>query len=157
MPKQTVFTIVLFVHNLCTVLWIGGMMALGFTVMPASKQVLGMGPQTKRLMDTIQKRLSRIIYVCIVLLIVTGLLMAKRSPAFHGLFHFGNPYATALSIKHILTILMVVIALVRSVVLGPKEGPSAPQQEKLKSTLLFANIILGLIVLFLSAYCAAVG
>ncbi len=157
MPKQIVFTIVLFVHNLCTVIWVGGMLMLGFTVMPASKDVLGMGPQTKKLMDTIQKRLSRIVYFCIVLLIVTGLLMAKRSPAFHGLFHFGNPYATALSIKHILTILMVAIALVRSIVLGPKEGPAAQQQEKLKSALLFVNIALGILVLFLSAYCSAVG
>ncbi len=157
MPKQLVFTIVLFVHNLCTVLWVGGMMALGFTVIPSAKQVLGMGPQTKKLMDSIQKHLSRIVYVCIVLLIATGLLMAKRSPAFQGLFHFGNPYATALSVKHILTILMVAIALVRSIVLGPKEGPAAQQQEKLKNALLFVNIALGLVVLFLSAYCTAVG
>ncbi len=157
MPKQIVFTVVLFVHNLCTVLWVGGMMALGLSVMPSAKQVLGMGPQTKKLMDTIQKHLSRIVYVCIVLLIATGMLMAKRSPAFHGLFHFGNPYATALSIKHILTILMVAIALVRSIVLGPKEGPAAQQQEKLKNSLLFVNIALGTIVLFLSAYCTAVG
>ncbi|MCK4489556.1 MAG: hypothetical protein KAU23_04810 [Anaerolineales bacterium] len=37
----------------------------------------------------------------------TGLLQANRSPAFEGLFSFGNAYSTVLAIKHILVVAII--------------------------------------------------
>ncbi|NOZ73681.1 MAG: hypothetical protein GXP38_17615 [Chloroflexi bacterium] len=150
-----VYAIIIFLHDLFTVVWIGGMFTLGITVLPAAKDVLGKGPQLKRLMDTIQKRLSVLVYVSIVGLIVTGLLQAKHDPAFQGLFHFGNTFSTILSLKHILIIVMIAISLYRRLVLGTKNGPPTPSQENLKAKLLITNIILGTIVLLLSGFTAA--
>ena len=65
----------------------------------------------------VQARLSRFAWVSIVGLAVTGMLMARRSPAFGGIFSFANPYAAVLSIKHILVLLMIVLALYRSLFL----------------------------------------
>jgi len=155
MPKQTVFAIVTFLHDLFTAVWIGGLITLGITVMPSAKKVLGMGPQTKQLMDAIQKRLSVLVYVSIVGLVLTGLLQANRNPAFQGLFSFGNPYSIVLSLKHILVLAMIVVALYRSLVLGRQSGPSTPSQEKLKAGLLFLNIALGIAVLLLSGFDTA--
>ncbi len=164
MPKQIVFALMTFMHNLFTVVWVGGLITLGVTVMPSAKKVLGMGPQTKQLMDTIQKRLSVLVYVSIVGLVLSGLLMSNRSPAFQGLFSFANTYSAALSIKHILVLAMIAIALTRSLVLGRRSGApqqggqdqaKRQQQEKLKAVLLIVNIVLGVIVLLLSGVCTA--
>ena len=114
-----------------------------------------MGPQTKQLMDTIQKRLSVLVYISIVGLVLTGLLQANRSPAFQGLFSFASTYSTVLSLKHILVLAMIAVALIRSLVLGRRSGPQTPDQEKLKVGLLFLNIALGIGVLLLSGFGAA--
>jgi len=155
--KQVVFAIVTFLHDLFTAVWIGGLITLGITVLPSAKKVLGMGPQTKKLMDTIQKRLSVLVYVSIAGLLLTGALQANRNPAFQGLFSFGNPYSTVLTIKHILVLAMISVALYRSLVLGRRSGPSTAAQEKLKAGLLFLNIILGVAILLLSGFGVALG
>jgi putative copper export protein len=155
MPKQIVFAMVTFLHDLFTAVWIGGLITLGLTVFPAAREALGKGPQMKRLMDTIQKRLSVLVYVSIVGLVLTGVLLSNRAPAFDGLFRFGNPYSTILTIKHLLVVAMIGIALYRSLVLGGRRGPTTPFQEKLSAGLLFANVALGVVVLLLSGFAAA--
>lgn len=155
--KQTIFALVIFLHDLFTAVWIGGVITLGITVLPSARKVLGMGPQTKQLMDAIQKRLSVLVYVSIVGLVLTGLLQANRSPAFQGLFSFGNPYSTVLTLKHVLVLAMIAVALYRSLVLGRRTGPSTPSQEKQSVRLLFLNIVLGITVLLLSGFVAALG
>ena len=147
-----VFAFVTFLHDLFTAVWIGGLITLGLTVMPSVKKVLGKGPQTKKLMDAIQKRHSVWVYVSLVGLVLTGLLQANRTPAFQGLFSFGNAYSTVLAVKHILVIAMIAIALYRSLAL---EKTSSPSQEKLKATLMLLNIILGISILLLSGFTAA--
>ncbi len=155
MPEEFVFAIVTFLHDLFTAVWIGGLITLGITVLPSVKKVLGMGPQTKELMDAIQKRMSVLVYVSIVGLVLTGLLLSNRSPAFQGLFSFANTYATVLSLKHVLVLAMIAVALLRSVVFGRRSKPPAPSQEKVKVGLLFLNIALGIGVLLLSGFASA--
>jgi uncharacterized membrane protein len=152
MPNQIVFAIVTFFHDLFTVFWIGGMITLGVVVLPAARKVLGIGPDTKKLMDAIQKRLSVLVYVSIVGLLITGMLLARRAPAFQGLFSFGNTYSLILGIKHVLTLLMVTVALWRSIALRRAAGKL---QERLKAGLLFLNVALGVLVLVLSGFSAA--
>jgi len=152
---QIVFALVTFLHDLFTAVWVGGLITLGITVLPSARKVLGMGPQTKQLMDTIQKRLSVLVYVSIVGLILTGMLQANRASEFQGLFSFDNNYSTVLTLKHILVLAMVAVALYQDLVLGRRSGPSTPAQEKLKAGLMFLNIILGVAILLLSGFSAA--
>ncbi len=156
MPKQTVFAILTFLHDLFTAVWIGGLITLGITVMPSAKKVLGRGRQTTTLMDAIQKRMSLLVYVSIVGLLLTGLLLSNSSSDFQGLFSFGNAYSTVLSFKHILVLAMVAVALLRSLVLGRWVGQPTPAKESLKMALLFLNIALGIGVLLLSGFSAAI-
>jgi putative copper export protein len=152
MPKQIVFAIVTFLHDLFAVVWIGGLITLGITVLPSAKKVLGMGPQTKKLMGTIQKRLSVLVYASIVGLVLTGLLLANRSLAFQGLFSFGNAYSTMLTLKHLLVLAMIAVALYRRLVLGRRSRALSLAQEKLNVALLFLNVALGIAILFLSGF-----
>ena len=153
MPTKTiVLALVTFLHDLFTAVWIGGLITLGLTVMPSVKKILGKGPETKKLMDTIQKRNSVLIYVSMIGLVLTGLLQANRTSAFLGLFSLGNTYSAVLAVKHILVLAMIAIALYRSLALGKA---STPAQENLKATLLILNIIFGVGILLLSGFTAA--
>lgn len=153
MPTKTiVFALVTFLHDLFTAVWIGGLITLGLTVMPTAKKILGKGPETKKLMNAIQKRHSVLIYVSLVGLVLTGLLQANRNSAFLGLFSFGNTYTAVLAVKHILVLAMIVIALYRSLALAQA---STPAQEKLKATLLILNIVFGVSILLLSGFVTA--
>ena len=110
--------------------------------------------QMKALLDTIQKRLSLLVYVSIVGLILTGMIQARQNPAFEGLLRFGSTYSTALSLKHIVVVAMVGIALVRSLALGHRERLT-PSQEKLSVGLLLLNLALGVAILLLTGISAA--
>lgn len=157
MSKPIVYAIVVFLHDLFTAVWVGGLITLGLTVLPSAKQVLGRGPQTRLLMDAIQKRLAKLVYVSIVGLIITGVLQANRSPAFHGLFRFDTPYSTALALKHLVVLAMIAVTLFRSLVLGRQRQPLEPSQEKLSMALLVANLVLGVVVLLLTGIGVAFG
>ncbi len=154
-PETIVFALVTFLHDLFTVTWIGGLIIFGITVMPSVKQTLGAGPQTKQLMASIQKRHSTFVYISIAGLLLTGLLMSRRSPDFGGLFSFATAYSAVLSIKHILVFVMIVISLIRSLVFGKDGRPDSPQKEKLKVILLLANLILGIVVLLTTGFVVA--
>jgi putative copper export protein len=106
-------------------------------------------------MAAFQKRQSTWVYISIVGLILTGLLMTNRSPEFEQLFGFGNPYMAALSIKHILVLVMIGITLYRSLILGRAQGPSSQQKERLNAKLLLANVVLAFSVLLASGFVAA--
>ena len=153
MTTQTIiFGLVTFLHDLFTATWIGGLITLGLTVMPSVKKILGKGPETKKLMDVIQKRHSVLVYVSMIGLVLTGILQANRSPAFLGLFSLGNTYSAVLAVKHILVLLMIVIALYRSLALSKT---TTHAQEKLKAALLILNIVFGISILLLSGLTAA--
>ena len=153
MATQTIaLAMITFLHDLFTAAWIGGLITLGLTVMPATKKILGKTPETKKVMDLIQKRHSVIVYTSIIGLTLTGLLQANRSSLFLGLFSFGNTYSAVLTIKHVLVIAMIIIALYRSLALAKT---SSPTQEKLKKILMLLNIIFGISILLLSGFATA--
>jgi len=152
MPRQVVFALVTFFHDLFTVIWIGGLLTMGVILLPSVRKVLGKGEQTKALMDSIQRRLRILVVISIVGLLITGALLSRRAPAFQGLFRFGNPYSLVLGIKHALTLAMIVIAIVRG--FGFRRA-KAPRQEKAKAALLLLNVAFGILVLLLSGFSAA--
>jgi len=145
---------VLFLHNLFTVVWVGGLITLGVVVLPVTSKALGKGPKTKELIDKIQNRLSAFVYISMLGLLGTGMLLANRAPQFEGLFSFANSYSTVLAIKHIAVILMVIIALGRRIALKQRGDKLQPRRRKAGLGMLYANVLLGIVVLLLSAMSA---
>lgn len=154
-PKLIFFALVTFFHDLFTVIWIGGVLLAGLSFMPAVKEALGPGPQLKRVMHTYQKRQSVWVYASMIGLILTGLLLSKRSPQFSGLFGFGNAYTAVLTFKHVLVMLMIGVSLYRSLAFRNTPAGAAPQQERLNARLLLVNMLLSGAVLLTSAFVAA--
>ena len=125
MPSKLIgFAIISFLHDLFTVIWMGGMMVTLFAYTPAVKEALGAGPQMKKVMGAFKKKQRIWVWVSMAGLVLTGILMSRRSPDFVQWFSFSNPYSIALSIKHIIVIVMIGIALYRSIVLAPKAMPA---------------------------------
>jgi len=141
-----------FLHDLFAATWIGGMIAVGLSFHPAAVKVLGQSPQTKKLISTMQKRQSILAYISMTGAAITGAPIAKQDAAFSGMFHWSNVYTSMVSTKSILVILMIILALVRTLVLG--KGQPTPQRSKLSIQLLYLNIVLGIGVLLLSSFCA---
>jgi putative copper export protein len=155
MPNPLTPALVTFLHDLFTAIWIGGMISLGLVTLPAIRAQLGQGPETQRLVQAIFRRLSVLAKVSIVGLIVTGLLLSRRATLWQGLFSTGNVYSLVLTIKHVVVIMMVGIAAVRASVLSANR-PLKPSRNRLLAALLLANIVLGIVVLALSAYGAVI-
>lgn len=150
--NEILFALEIFLHDLFTVVWVGGLITLGITVLPAAKKTFGEGPEVKKLLAAIQKRLSILVYISMGGLIVTGLKQAKHAEEFQGLFVFSSPFSTILAIKHVFVLIMIAVSLYRSLVLGRQEGEPSRSREKLSLRLLFLNMILGIAVLLLSGF-----
>lgn len=156
MTVQTlVFAFVTFFHDLFTVIWMGGLIVTVISYLPALKKTLGPGPQVKKVMSAFQKRQSIWVYISMGGLILTGLFLSNRNPEFDSLFGFGNAYSVALSIKHIIVILMIGITLYRSLILSRPQTEMTPEKEHLSFKLLIINVILAIAVLFSSGLVSA--
>lgn len=151
MPIQMIMmNVVRFLHNLFTALWFGGMLTLVLAILPALRK----NPKVSNPMiavDLIQARLKVIALVSMAGLALTGILLGRSSKNFTGLFGFGTPYMTALSIKHILMILMVILAFVRLTLNKRASTQPKPTLRKAAAGVLMINVLLSVVVLFLSA------
>ncbi len=152
-PAIVSLGILSFLHDLFTALWVGGLLTLALTVMPVVRKVMEK-EQAKPLMNAIQARLSRFVYVSMVGLAITGILLSKRNEGFSRLFMFGTPFQAVLSIKHALMFVMVALAVGRSAVL-PRLKVAPQKKNGLSAVFLLANAAAGVLMLALSGFVAA--
>ncbi len=139
-----------FLHNLFTALWIGGMLTMAIAVLPGVRKNPKVG-EPWAVIEGIQSRINPVAWVSMVGLVLTGLLLGRASKNFTGLFSFGTVYMTALSIKHILIALMLVLAVVRLFINKRVRAEKKPELQKASFAVLAVNAGLGVVVLFLSA------
>jgi len=155
MPKQIVFGIVRGLHDLFTVMWIGGLLTTALSFMPVFKKFREKINGLVDLLDAYQKKLANFLLISIAGLWITGLLLSKQSPAYSGFMNFSSTPNALLSIKHIFIIIMIIIALYRRFVLGRKLKSFSENQQKTYGILLMVNALLGVVVLFLSGIGAS--
>jgi uncharacterized membrane protein len=157
-----VFGLVIALDDLATAIWIGGLIQLSFVVLPVFRGRLRENREVKPLLMELQNRLSLLVLISIPILVVTGILESWHSPSFRGFFSFDNTHSTLLSIKHVLVILMVCIAASRKLLMArnvtkPKSKEMEMRREKMSAMMVFANALIGITVVVLSGFGAAVG
>jgi putative copper export protein len=157
MPKQLIFGTIKSLHDLFTALWVGGLLTTTITFLPTLKSVTDKSMAFRKLLPSYHRRLRVIALVSMIGLWVTGLLLSRQSTAFAGLFDFSTTYNVLLSSKHLIIIVMVLIALYRGFVLGKKVENFTAKEQKLYVSLLIITTILGVSVLFLSGIGAVFG
>lgn len=96
-------------HMAATVVWIGGLVALSTLVLPAARATLE-GGDYQRLLSNLTRRLQRIGWFSLGVLIVTGLFQMSAHPSYQGFLSISNQWAAAILIKHLLIGVMVLLS-----------------------------------------------
>lgn len=154
-------TLVLWVHLLAAVAWIGGMIFLTVVLVPVER---GIGDPKLRfdLVNKIGTRFKYLGWASIAVLLLTGLYNAlTRIPSWGALF--GTRYGLTLVTKILLVILMVVLSALHDFYLGPRVAESAMKQQRIPRELIVltylarGNLLIGLLVVYLAVSLRAGG
>lgn len=156
MQNIIVFGLIRSLHDLFTAFWIGGMAASAFALMPALRNKDKDPSKASNFQVKYQEKLSVLALISILVLWITGLLLGRQSGGLTGLFSFSTTYQTLLSIKHLIILVMVAIAIYRRFGLGRKIETFTPSNRKLYGVLLLINTLLGIVVIFLSGFSSVI-
>lgn len=158
-------TLAYWLHMLATVLWIGGISTLALLVLPAASKTLDAASYAA-LLESIQKRLDPLGWVCLAVLASTGLVQMSANPNYQGFIAIHNRWAAAILVKHLLFLVMTGLSVYLSWGLLPKLRRLALKRQRLPAEalsdqsaslgrqevlLLRLNLILGVLVLALTA------
>jgi uncharacterized membrane protein len=155
-------SIAYWLHMLATVLWIGGLAALSLIVLPAAHKALDPNAYAD-LLAALQKRLDPLGWFSVIVLLASGMLQMSSNPNYKGFLAINGLWASSILIKHLLFGLMVLVsgyitwglmpALRRAALLKAhgKESPYITTLQKRETFLLRLNLILGILVLLLTA------
>ncbi|HJW89155.1 MAG TPA: CopD family protein [Anaerolineales bacterium] len=153
-------------HMLATIVWIGGLAALALLVLPAARQRLS-ADDLASLLHNIQSRLDPLAWMSLAVLTATGLFQMSANPNYLGFLAFSNLWARAILFKHLSFFLMVGLsayltwgllpALRREALLRAKglAHPQAAQLQRREIWLIRLNLLLGVIILGLTALARA--
>ncbi|MGM0687929.1 MAG: hypothetical protein ACQET3_13225, partial [Promethearchaeati archaeon] len=98
---------------------------------------------------------NKIVGISILGLFVTGVLMSNFAPLFQGYLSIANQYSFILTLKHVTVGLMIIITFLRNWLTSAKKTKEKPGQPRITAILLIVNLFLGLVVLLLSGWTAA--
>jgi putative copper export protein len=115
-------SIIMWIHLLAAVIWVGGMAFLAFVLGPYGRRLPD--DQRAELFQSVGRRFSRISWPLIVILIITGPLSlyfrgVPPADAFSPLF-LSTYYGQAILIKAILFILIIVLSAAHDFLIGPR-------------------------------------
>jgi len=153
-----VASVIDWLHLLATVAWIGGVFINNLALSPSARESLE-PPAMGRFMASYMRRFRVITYVCMGVLVVTGVIMMLFSPKYTGGFDSSSTWAIFLLLKHILVVVLIIIGIYILEVLNPKmgragaQGPS-PEVAKLQALLRklgMASFGVGLLILLFTA------
>jgi len=147
-------------HMAATVIWIGGLFFQAVFLPPALSRALD--PHgALRLLELLRRRFDPLSWLCLAVLIGTGLTQMSANPNYVGFLVLGNRWAAAILAKHAVIALMVALAGYQTWVLYPWLGRLALRPEGSKeelaaadrryASLRFWNLALSLAVLALTA------
>jgi len=159
-------SLIYWLHMLATVAWIGGLSALAMLVLPAARQALD-DANYASLLQKVHRRLDPLGWLSLVMLAGTGMFQMSANPNYEGFLAFNNRWAFALLLKHLLFLGMAGIAGYLTWGLLPKlqrlalrqaHGQDPPDTRRLwkqEALLLRINLILGVLILALTAIARA--
>ena len=178
-PPLLALSLTYWLHMLATVVWLGGLAALSILVIPSARRSLETGAYS-RLLEGIQRRLDPLGWLCLAVLVGTGLFQMSANPNYHGFLAINNRWATAILAKHLLFFGMTaasayltwgVLPALRRVALrqartqaaGTQAQTGAPNAvevelqhlQRREAILLRFNLLLGAIILALTALARA--
>jgi uncharacterized membrane protein len=153
-----------FLHLIATVVWIGGILMILLVLLPGAKASMESGSMISGLMKEISNRFTPMANISIIVLIITGIVSAFYDKNFTNILDFRNHWNQVMILKHLFVASMIIIHFYRGLILNPKIARLSAEPDesgiaKLKQyslNLVWINLFLGLIVLFLSAIISTI-
>lgn len=161
-PPFWALSLVYWLHMLATVVWIGGLAAVVLLVIPAARRTLDTSAYTV-VLAAIQRRLDPLGWISLLVLVGTGLFQMSANPNYQGFLAVNNRWAAAILVKHLVFFVIIGVSAYLTwglmpslgrVALRQSHGLDAPEAEHLQrreTTLMRLNLILGAVVLALTA------
>lgn len=175
-PPLLALSLTYWLHMLATVVWLGGLAALSILVLPSARGTLETGAYS-RLLEGIQRRLDPLGWLCLAVLVGTGLFQMSANPNYQGLLAINNRWAVAILTKHVLFFAMtassayltwgILPALRRAALrqarhqtegIQPSASAAGAELQRLQrreALLLRLNLLLGVVILALTALARA--
>ena len=152
------FIILRFLHEIATVIWIGGMIFQAVTLSPVLKKMDN--NQQLQVRSGVVKIFGWVGIISIAVLAITGIIMSvgKTNSGISML----SSYGTILIIKHVITAILIVLSMVNAFAIMPKIQKISSSGDKLKvkrakkkmMLISFLNPFLGIVIVLLSAVLA---
>lgn len=150
-------------HLIAIVVWIGGMVTNYLTLLPSARESLD-PPVMGRLMGAVMKRSSRLVYISIAVLLVTGVIMMSLNKEYLGPLDLGNLWTVILLVKHVFVAILIILGVYMFEVLAPKLGqmaakgpsPELAKLQKVQMRVGRAGLITALIILLFTAVTTAI-
>ena len=165
-PPFWALSLVYWLHMLATVAWIGGLAAMVLLVLPAARRSLDAFAYAA-LLAAIQRRIDPLGWISLLVLVGTGLFQMSASPNYQGFMAISNRWAAAILVKHLVFFVMVGVSAYLTWGLLPRlgrvalrqsrglEAPEAEQLQRRETSLMRLNLVLGAVVLALTAIARA--
>ncbi len=153
-------------HMLATVTWIGGLAVFLLFIIPAAQRTLDASAYAT-LVERFQARFDALGWFSVVVLLGSGMLQMSANPNYEGFLAVNNSWAVAILTKHILFVVMLgvsawltwgVLPALRRAVLLQAHGKASPEMPVLLrrgAFLMRLNLILGVVILALTALARA--
>jgi uncharacterized membrane protein len=155
-------------HMLATVVWIGGLAALAIFVLPAARRALDATAYAAFLAQ-LQQRFDPLGWFSLLVLAATGMFQMSASPNYQGFLAVENRWAVAILIKHLVFFGMAGLSsyitwgllpkirrlALRRVASGKPDEAEATRLAAQERRLLQINLLLGVLVLALTAIARA--
>jgi uncharacterized membrane protein len=147
-------------HLLATVTWIGGLL-----ILVVMDRVVGDQGETR---DRLEKDFRPLVNISLIILLFTGFLQMDENAYYEGVLVISNRWSVALLLKHIVYAAMVIVsvvmqwgvqpALTRARLISQRDGDAARevQLRRQMKWLASVNLVLGLVVLLLTAFMTAI-
>lgn len=160
-PPYWALSFIYWLHMLATVIWIGSLACLSLLVLPAASKL----PQDKYagFLSNLQRRLDPLGWVCLLVLVATGMFQMSANPNYSGFLAIDNRWAAAILVKHLVFFAMTgvsayltwgILPRLQRVALRQSRGLEAPEASRLQrqeTWLIRLNLVLGVLILALTA------
>ena len=158
MEHTTLHIWIKWIHLVATAAWIGGMLTNLLIYLPVIRKQLDPGT-TGKLMKVVMSRFKWLVYGCMGIFVLTGVLLVSLWASVTGPIRAGDSWFILFFAKMLLFLILVVMSVVAFEVLAPAvarevaTGPSVRLErlQRRQGIMAFFALALGLLIVLLSA------
>jgi uncharacterized membrane protein len=146
----------IWLHTLATVVFIGHYLFLGLVYLPVFEHQ-SKGKALRELLEDVSARLRPYFGASLLIFIVTGTYLMMINEAYLGLGEvFGNAWSILIVVKHVLVLAFLVLAIFSERAIMVKISDEQSRVLKQFRLTLYANTVLGLLILLLTTVAQTV-